>query len=62
MAKDDDARLRAERDLYRRLLDLGASADVESFLTDALALLTTATGAREGYLQIADPALGSEPS
>jgi Nif-specific regulatory protein len=56
MGKDDDARLRAERDLYRRLLDLGASEDVESFLTEALALLTTATGAREGYLQIADPA------
>src|SRR5262245_51021518 len=56
MTQDDDARLRAERDLYRRLLDLGASEDVESFLKEALALLTTATGAREGYLQIADPA------
>ncbi len=56
MATDDDARLRAERDLYRRLLDLGGSDDVETFLKEALALLTTATGAREGYLQIADPA------
>jgi len=43
MATDDDARLRAERDLYRRILDLSASDDVESFLTEALALLTTAT-------------------
>jgi Nif-specific regulatory protein len=56
MATDDDARLRAERDLYRRILDLSASDDVESFLSEALALLTTATGARQGYLQIADPA------
>jgi Nif-specific regulatory protein len=56
MATDDDARLRAERDLYRRLLDLSASDDVETFLREALALLTTATGARQGYLQIADPA------
>jgi Nif-specific regulatory protein len=52
------ARLRAERDLYRKLLAIGDRDDVEPFLDDALALLVEVTGAARGYLEIADPAAG----
>lgn len=44
--------LRAERDLYQRLLDLGGHDDLEAFLDEALALVVEATGARQGYLSI----------
>ena len=55
---NDLDRVRRERDLYLRLLDLGAdmgaSAEVESFLREALACIVALTGARQGYLEIRD--------
>jgi Nif-specific regulatory protein len=41
-----------ERDLYRRLLELGGHEDPEPFLEEALALVVEATGARQGYLAL----------
>ncbi len=49
---DDVRRLRLERDLYLRLLELGARDDLPEFLEDALGLLVEATGARKGTLDI----------
>jgi DNA-binding NtrC family response regulator/serine/threonine protein kinase len=46
------ATTRQERDLYRRLLEIGATEDIETFLADALALIVSATGARCGYFEI----------
>ncbi len=55
-------RLRVERDLYRGLLSLGASADPRSLLDEALRRVVAATGARQGYLAVyAGAALESEP-
>ncbi|MDJ0850332.1 MAG: sigma-54-dependent Fis family transcriptional regulator [Myxococcota bacterium] len=55
-------RIRRERDLYRRLLELGAeveaSAEVDPFLREALACVVALTGAIQGYLEIRDE--GSE--
>ncbi len=47
--------LRSERDLYRRLLDLGAHRELSALLRDALALIVEVTGARLGYLELHDP-------
>jgi Nif-specific regulatory protein len=47
-------RLRQERDLYRRLLDLGQQADLEPFLEEALALIVDVTGAAQGFLELRD--------
>jgi Nif-specific regulatory protein len=44
-----------ERDLYRRLLDLGSQDQMEPFLEQALALIVEVTGARQAYLQLHDP-------
>lgn len=44
--------LRAERDLYRQLLDLGAHDDLTPFLDDALGLIVGITGAQKGYLAL----------
>ncbi|MFO0610405.1 MAG: sigma-54-dependent Fis family transcriptional regulator [Polyangiales bacterium] len=57
MADADPELVRAERDLYRRLLDLGAHDDVQAFLDEALALAAEATGAQRGYLAL-EPAGG----
>jgi Nif-specific regulatory protein len=46
--------LAAERDLYRRLLDLGDHDDIGAFLDDALSLVVDAVGARRAYLAL-DP-------
>jgi transcriptional regulator with GAF, ATPase, and Fis domain len=52
---DGDAiRVRRERDLYRRLLDLGHTDALEPFLRDALDLIVEVTGARHGYLELHD--------
>ena len=50
----DIDRVRSERDLFRRLLELGARGDedVTPFLEDALALVVEVTGARKGYLEL----------
>jgi transcriptional regulator with GAF, ATPase, and Fis domain len=45
-------RLRLERDLYRRLLELGERMDVTPFLEDALGLFFEVAGAHRGYLEL----------
>ena len=55
MADHDHDLVRAERDLYRRLLDLGDHDDLTAFLDEALALVVEATGALRAYLSL-DPA------
>ena len=47
-------RVAKERDLYRRLLELGESSEVESFMRDALRLVVELTGAERGYLELQD--------
>src|SRR5881296_2614018 len=57
MAADDAdelARVRRERDLYRRVLDLGRQDEPEPFLREALGLIVEVTGARHGYLELHD--------
>jgi DNA-binding NtrC family response regulator len=49
-------RLRLERDLFRRLLELGEQDDLRPFLEGALALIVEVTGARKGYLELSAPA------
>ena len=49
----DTERLRLERDLFLRLLELGARDDLRPFLEDALALIVEATGAQQGYIELA---------
>ncbi|MEW5852914.1 MAG: sigma-54-dependent Fis family transcriptional regulator [Myxococcota bacterium] len=48
----DLEQLRAERDLYRRLLDLGSHDELPAFLDDALGMVVDITGARQGYLEL----------
>jgi transcriptional regulator with GAF, ATPase, and Fis domain len=43
---------RYERDLYRRLLELGRETRVEPLLRDALALIVEMARAREGYIEV----------
>ncbi len=45
-------RIRVERDLYQRLLELGREAELDPFLREALALVVGLTGARQGYLEL----------
>src|SRR6185369_4629580 len=52
--------VRSERDLYRRLLDLGAHSELGGLLRDALALIVEVTGARLGYLELHDRDGGDE--
>jgi Nif-specific regulatory protein len=52
---DIDARLERvsrERDLYLRILELGAQDDVEPFLSEALSLIVELTGAARGYVAL----------
>lgn len=51
-ATDDIDRLRLERDLFRRLLELGAREELRPFLEDALALVAEVTSARKGYIEL----------
>ena len=44
--------LRAERDLYQRLLELGAHDELEPLLDEALSLAVSLTGAKKGYLAV----------
>jgi Nif-specific regulatory protein len=50
----DVASLRAERDFYRKLLDLGRNDALESFLREALSLILRASAARRGYIELHD--------
>lgn len=59
-AAEDVARLERERDLYLRLLDLGRAEDVRAYVSECLALLVSATGAQQGYLELYGPA-GAAP-
>jgi DNA-binding NtrC family response regulator len=62
---EEIARLRLERDLFQRLLELGSRDDIRPFLEDALALIAEVTGARKGYIEIDRPGragAGDEPS
>ena len=63
MAEDsptaDLIRLRRERDLYLRLLQLGEQTDLDAFLGEALALIVGVAGARQGYLELHDEEGGS---
>ena len=52
--------LRAERDLYLRLLELGSHDELEPFLDEALGLMCEVTGARRGWLAIFPPGGGLE--
>jgi len=52
---EEIARLRLERDLFQRLLELGSRDDMRPFLEDALALIAEVTGARKGYIEIDRP-------
>jgi Nif-specific regulatory protein len=45
-------RIRRERDLYLRLLDLGAREELVPFLREVLALIVEASAARRGYLEL----------
>jgi len=52
--EEDAERLRRERDLYRRLLDLGGQEELESFLREALSLIVEAVDVQHGYLALYD--------
>ncbi len=47
-------RIRQERDLYLRLLQLGDQDELDPFLKEALALVVEVTGASRGYLELRD--------
>lgn len=47
--------LQRERDLYRRILDLGTSDDMEEFLRDVLRVVVDLTGAVRGYIELFGP-------
>src|SRR5438046_2435148 len=51
---DELTRVRRERDLYRRLLDLSRADQIDKFLREALALIVEVTDARQGYLELHD--------
>ncbi|HEY8515384.1 MAG TPA: sigma-54-dependent Fis family transcriptional regulator [Candidatus Binatia bacterium] len=47
-----DSRVLRERNLYRRLLDLGSCDELEPFLDEALRMVTALVGAHQGYLEL----------
>jgi Nif-specific regulatory protein len=49
------ARLRREKRLYQRLLELGTQTRLEPFLAEALEIVVEVTDAAIGYLEIYDP-------
>jgi Nif-specific regulatory protein len=58
---DELERLRRERDLYLRLLDLGDSEEIERFLQEALACIVALTGAEQAYLELCEEREAGEP-
>ncbi|MFK7895324.1 MAG: sigma 54-interacting transcriptional regulator [Myxococcota bacterium] len=50
----DSQRVVRERDLYRRLLELGDTTEVEPFLSGALELVVEVTGSSQGLIEIRD--------
>ena len=55
----DAVRVRRERDLYRRLLEIGRQREIEPFLRDALTSIVEVVGAHQGYLELHDDGLGA---
>jgi len=55
---DEVARLRAERELYRRLLELGHQTEPEPFLRGALGLIVEVAEAKQGYLELYEEGQG----
>lgn len=55
----DVAQARRERDLYRRLLELGCVDAPEHLVEEALALVVGVTGGHQGYLELHDDPVGS---
>ena len=55
-----DEKTQRERDLYRRLLDLGAQQELGPLLSEALALIVEVMNARLGYLEIHDEQSGAD--
>jgi Nif-specific regulatory protein len=49
-----------ERDLYRKLLDLGAQHELTPFLEEVLKLIVEIAAARRGYIELCDERGGSE--
>ncbi|MEW6270775.1 MAG: sigma-54-dependent Fis family transcriptional regulator [Thermodesulfobacteriota bacterium] len=49
-----------ERDLYRRLLDLGSCDELEPFLDEALRMVTALVGAHQGYLEVTGEGAASD--
>jgi Nif-specific regulatory protein len=47
--------IRQERDLYLRMLELGACEELEPFLREVLELIVRASQARKGYLEFHEP-------
>jgi DNA-binding NtrC family response regulator len=62
MAASEIDRLRLERDLFLRLLELGARDDLRPFLEDALRLIVEVTGAKKGYLEVTAGRAGADAS
>jgi DNA-binding NtrC family response regulator len=58
---DELARVGLERDLFLRLLELGAREDLRPFLEDALRLIVEVTGAQKGYLEVRAGGAGADP-
>lgn len=52
LALEDPKRIRAERDLYLRLLQLGGHGELQVLLDEALRLIVDAIGARLAYLEL----------
>jgi transcriptional regulator with GAF, ATPase, and Fis domain len=57
--EDETERLRRERNLYRRLLDLGDQEELEPFLREALSLIVEAVDVEHGYLALYDDGGGA---
>ncbi len=51
-ANDAPSRAERERDLYKRLLELGGAADAASYAREVLALVVEVTRAEHGYLEL----------
>ncbi len=64
MAHDSDSsdaeKLRLERNLYVRLLELGTETELEPFLEEALALVVEIARAQQGYLELEGASDASE--
>lgn len=58
MTSETDA-LAAERDLYKRLIELGGHDELDPLLDEALALVVELTGAERGVIVVREPGLGA---